>query len=467
MFRGFSGMLPLLILSDLLALFVVCVGSVWVQRCLVDESLSIELYWRLAPCLFLFIAVKALVGLYPGIMLSPPEELKKITQSVSVTFLTLAGGIFVAKQGALYSRGIFFMAWIGALVALPLFRSMLRRIAFRGDLWGYPAVILGAGETGRAVVAVLSRNHRLGLRAVAFLDDDADKRGRTIDGILVRGALGEAPTLAAQYRDAVAIVAMPGISPARLVEVLERPAAAFRRLIIVPDLFGASSLWVSAFDMAGIIGLEVRQKLLDPRRRLVKRAMELAMIALFLPLLLPLLGLIALLVKLDSAGPVLFRHDRIGLGGRDISILKFRTMVRDADAVLRECLAHDPDLRAEWDANHKLAHDPRITRFGRFLRKTSLDELPQLWNVIRGDLSLVGPRPIVWDEVEKYEGGFELYKKVRPGLTGWWQISGRSDTTYAERVRLDAYYVRNWSVWFDIYILLKTPGEVFRCRGAC
>ncbi len=455
-------MIGLSMLIDLATLALVWAGSVW-GRYALGGHFEPSLYWSLAPCMGLFLAANTLVGLYPGILLSPPEELKKLTQATSVIFLALSGAVFLSGQGELYSRGIFVTAWVGALALLPMSRVLLRRFAHGRTWWGHPAVILGAGKTGSAVAQTLVQGRRLGLRCVAFFDDDPLKAGMHIWGVPVVGPLD----LAAQYRDAVAIVAMPGISPSRLVEVLEGPAAAFRRLIIIPDLFGASSLWVSAFDLNGILGLEVRQKLLDPRRTLVKRAMELAMIALFLPLLLPLLGLIALLVKLDSAGPVLFRHDRIGLGGRDISILKFRTMVRDADAVLRECLAHDPDLRAEWDANHKLAHDPRITRFGRFLRKTSLDELPQLWNVIRGDLSLVGPRPIVWDEVEKYEGGFELYKKVRPGLTGWWQISGRSDTTYAERVRLDAYYVRNWSVWFDIYILLKTPGEVFRCRGAC
>lgn len=467
LWRGFGWMLPLLLLSDALALFVACAGSVLAQYVFVDPALSLGLYWSLVPSLALFVAANALVGLYPGIMLSPPEELKKITQSVSVTFLALAGGVFVVKQGALYSRGIFFMAWLGALVVLPLFRSLSRRMAYRCDAWGYPAVILGAGNTGGALVAVLTRNRRLGLRPVAFLDDDLDKQGQAVGGIPVRGPLTDASALAACYPDAVAIVAMPGIPPARLVEVLEGPAAAFRRLIIIPDLFGASSLWVSAFDLNGILGLEVRQKLLDPGRRLIKRAMELIMIFVFLPLLLPLLGSIALLVKLDSPGSALFRHQRIGLGGRDISILKFRTMVRDADVVLRDCLTRNPSLREEWAANHKLANDPRITRLGRFLRKTSLDELPQLWNVVQGDLSLVGPRPIVWDEVDKYQGGFDLYKKVKPGLTGLWQISGRSDTSYAERVRLDAYYVRNWSVWFDIYILIKTPLEVLRGRGAC
>lgn len=455
-------MTGLLMLSDLLSLLLVWAGSVW-GRYAFGGHFEPSLYWSLAPCLGLFVVANTLVGLYPGILLSPPEELKKLTQATSVIFLALSGAVFLSRQGELYSRGIFIAAWGGALVLLPVARTLLRRITHGRSWWGHPAVILGAGKTGTAVAQALVQGRRLGLRCVAFFDDDQGKVGMRICGAPVLGPLDQA----AQYSDAVAIVAMPGIPPARLVEILEGPAAAFRRLIIIPDLFGASSLWVSAFDMAGIIGLEVRQKLLDPGRRMVKRAMELAMIAFFLPFFLPLLGMIALLVKFDSPGPVLFRHKRIGIEGRDISILKFRTMVCDADAVLRDCLAQDADLRAEWDANHKLAHDPRITRLGRFLRKTSLDELPQLWNVVRGELSLVGPRPIVWDEVEKYRGGFDLYKKVPPGVTGLWQISGRSDTSYAERVRLDAYYVRNWSVWFDIYILVKTPLEVLRGRGAC
>jgi Undecaprenyl-phosphate galactose phosphotransferase WbaP len=305
------------------------------------------------------------------------------------------------------------------------------------------------------------------LRPVAFFDDDPQKIGTSYEGLPVLGALDDVKFLNTNCKGATAIVAMPSAGPAKLMEVLQGPVADFRRLIIIPDLFGASSLWISAFDMGGILGLEVHQKLLDPRRQWIKRVAELALIFLFLPLIVMLSAAIAVVIKLDSKGPVLFGHKRIGRDGKDIIIWKFRTMVQDADVVLAECLQSDPKLRAEWEEKHKLSRDPRITRVGYFLRKASLDELPQLWNVLRGDLSLVGPRPIVWDEVDKYEGGFALYKKVKPGLTGLWQISGRSDTSYTERVRLDAFYVRNWSVWLDIYILLKTPGEVLGGKGAC
>jgi Undecaprenyl-phosphate galactose phosphotransferase WbaP len=464
-FSGFR-VTGLLLLSDSAALLLVWCLSV-VLRYALGGSFSFALYWDMIPLLLLFPAAYAIAGLYPGILLSPPEELKKITQSTSVVFLILLGAIFLSKQSDNYSRGIFVMAWLGVLAAVPFFRTMLRRKVDYWKRWGHPAVILGAGKTGEAVAEALAREHRLCLRPVAFFDDDPEKIGKSCKGLPVIGPLDAARNVADACKGATAIVAMPGAGPAKLVEVLQGPAADFRRLIIIPDLFGASSLWISAFDMGGILGLEVHQKLLDPRRQWIKRIAELALILLFSPLILLLSAIIAVVIKLDSKGPVLFGHKRIGLDGNDITIWKFRTMVQDAGDVLVECLQSDPALRAEWEEKHKLTCDPRITKVGHFLRRTSLDELPQLWNVLRGDLSLVGPRPIVWDEVDKYEGGFVLYKKVKPGLTGLWQVSGRSGIAYSERVRLDAFYVRNWSVWLDIYILLKTPGEVFRCRGAC
>jgi lipopolysaccharide/colanic/teichoic acid biosynthesis glycosyltransferase len=141
-------------------------------------------------------------------------------------------------------------------------------------------------------------------------------------------------------------------------------------------------------------------------------------------------------------------------------------MVDNADEMLEHCLQTDPALHAEWVAQHKLKSDPRVTKIGKFLRQTSLDELPQIWNVIRGEMSLVGPRPIVRHEIEKYAEEFDLYQKVRPGITGLWQVSGRSETTYEQRVAMDVHYVRNWSVWLDVYLLARTVGVVLRKQGA-
>jgi Undecaprenyl-phosphate galactose phosphotransferase WbaP len=218
--------------------------------------------------------------------------------------------------------------------------------------------------------------------------------------------------------------------------------------------------------MEGLLGLEVRQNLLDPWHQRLKRTLDLIFSFVIGLFTLPLMALIAIIIRIDSKGSIFYQHQRIGKGGENIDIYKFRSMVINADQVLEDYLTKHPDVETEWANKHKLSKDPRVTRIGRFLRKTSLDELPQLWNVFRGELSMVGPRPIVEQEIPHYEAGFTLYKLVRPGMTGLWQASGRTDTTYQDRVRYDEYYVRNWSIWLDIYILLRTIWVVIRGQGA-
>lgn len=188
--------------------------------------------------------------------------------------------------------------------------------------------------------------------------------------------------------------------------------------------------------------------------------------ALAATILLPVGLILALGIRLDSPGSILYRQKRIGQGGSPLHIYKFRTMVADADAALQTCLAANPTLREEWERDHKLRNDPRITRMGAFLRKTSLDELPQLLNVLAGGMSLVGPRPIVAAEIAKYGQVYEEYCRVKPGITGLWQISGRNNTSYAERVTYDHYYINNWSVWMDLWILGKTVPVVLSGYGA-
>lgn len=198
----------------------------------------------------------------------------------------------------------------------------------------------------------------------------------------------------------------------------------------------------------------------------IARILDIALILLAAPYILLAFLVITVLIKLDSPGPVFYRQTRIGRFGRKFSILKFRTMVRNADQILQNYLDTSPQLRVQWLATHKLKQDPRVTRLGTMPRKSSLDELPQLWNILIGDMSLIGPRPIVSAEVEKYGKCFELYIQVRPGLTGLWQVSGRNDTSYQYRVELDEYYVRNKSLKLDLQILWKTIFVVLRKTGA-
>jgi Undecaprenyl-phosphate galactose phosphotransferase WbaP len=200
--------------------------------------------------------------------------------------------------------------------------------------------------------------------------------------------------------------------------------------------------------------------------RLLKAAWEFPLTVLLFVAFLPVGALLALLIKIASPGPAIYRARRIGRHGRTIYVLKFRTMFVDADQKLEAILDENPELKREWLRKFKLSNDPRITPLGKILRRTSLDELPQLWNVLRGDMALVGPRPIVEQERELYGEHLADLLAVQPGMTGLWQVSGRSNTTYAQRVALDMHYIENWSPWLDLLILGKTLGVVLKGTGA-
>jgi Undecaprenyl-phosphate galactose phosphotransferase WbaP len=287
-----------------------------------------------------------------------------------------------------------------------------------------------------------------------------------LHGVPVIGGMALAPKLARKRHIPYAIVAMPGVARHRLLYVIEQYGSGFAHLLIIPDLFEFASLWVSAKDMGGVLGLEVRQRLLLPGPRFAKFLIDLIATLLGGFILLPMIVIIALLIKLDSPGPIFYGQTRLGQRGEEFKAWKFRTMVQNADRVLKDYLEAHPEMNEAWQRDQKLRYDPRVTRVGRFLRRTSLDELPQLWNILRGEMSLVGPRPIVEEEIPRYKDKFSLYTKVVPGLTGLWQVSGRNNITYEERVSLDAYYVRNWSVWLDVYILARTIWVVVTGEGA-
>lgn len=457
-------MLAVLIFSDILILALA--GFVTVEgRLYFHGRFHPSLYWNLWPAFGLFVLTYAILGLYPAVAMSPTEELRRLSWATTIVYLCLGSVTFVVREAEVYSRAIFLVAWLFSLFLVPLNRALVRGLFARAKWWGYPVIIFGAGKTGNMVVRNLTRQPRLGLKPVAILDDDPAKHGHLQD-IPVIGKIENAPLLAKELKITYAIVAMPGIPRERLLEIIGRYGQGFPRLFIIPDLFGCASLWVTASDLGGILGLELSQQLLLRWPMFLKAVSDILFTVIGSIFILPLLLFLAVLIKLDSRGPVFYGHKRIGYGGKYFKAWKFRSMVRNADQILKEYLERNPDLRQEWEADQKLKNDPRITRIGHFLRKSSLDELPQLWNVVRGEMSLVGPRPIVDNEIAKYGDKYELYLRVKPGITGLWQVSGRNNTTYEERVNLDAYYVRNWSVWLDIYILARTVKEVILREGA-
>jgi Undecaprenyl-phosphate galactose phosphotransferase WbaP len=264
-----------------------------------------------------------------------------------------------------------------------------------------------------------------------------------------------------------AIIAIPRSPRSRVAIVTERCSRHFRHVITLPDAVGMTNIWLEVRDFEGYLGLSMDQKLMSRLNRAIKRVLELAVTILAAIVAVPLFAILAIAIKLDSPGPVFYGHRRLGRNEEEFTAWKFRTMRVGADEALANHLRDNPAACREWEEKHKLKDDPRVTRVGRFLRVSSLDELPQLWNILRGEMSLVGPRPIVRDEVVKYGAVWSTVSAATPGLTGLWQVSGRSDRSYEERRELDLYYLRNWSPWLDLFILFKTAWILLTSKGAC
>jgi exopolysaccharide biosynthesis polyprenyl glycosylphosphotransferase len=313
-----------------------------------------------------------------------------------------------------------------------------------------------------------SRRYARSSRASITQDAALFPRGKfaEVDGVPLVGELALAPILASRLKIPYAVLAMPGVDSGTLLQIVERIGGKFTHLLIIPDLFGFATTGVPAKSLGGILSVEVRQQLLLPGPRLAKRIMDIAATVLGLVFVLPFLLLIAALIKIDSKGPVFYTQKRLGRDGSYFRAYKFRTMHGDGEERLKAILDADPELRAEYEVYHKLKKDPRVTRIGRVLRKFSLDEFPQLVNVLKGDMSLVGPRPYIERELTEMGGQEKIILRAPPGMTGMWQVSDRNATSFAQRVLIDVYYVRNWSPWLDIHILAKTFGVVMRGTGS-
>ena len=348
--------------------------------------------------------------------------------------------------------------------ALPIARTWTRHLLGKFTNWGLPALVCGDDAAAVRLYYWLADNHHLGLRPVGVIGN-RETLDAGDDDKWYLGSWNETQEVAEKKHVFWAVVVPPEDRSASISSLIADYLFTIPQVHVLSELTGLPDHW-NPQQLDGLTGIHLQQNLMLPLPRLTKRCMDFVAAILAGILLLPLLFYLAVAVKMSSRGPIVFGHTRIGRNGRRFKALKFRTMFQDSNLVLEEYLEANPDAMEEWQRDHKLRFDPRITRIGRFLRKTSLDELPQLWNVIWGDMSLVGPRPIVDAEIAKYGPHYGFYTMVKPGITGLWQVSGRNNTTYDERVQLDAYYVRNWSPWMDVVLLFKTIRIVLFAKGA-
>lgn len=421
-----------LMAADLVCIYGCWLLALWGYRAVGFGyyKFGLEFYFRLWPVGLTFVLINALFRVYhgnpcyPGAAVPPHEELRRLVASSLLTHLGLIAFLAFARQTTVgYSR--FAMSAAGVLTAFSVqpLRDLLRLGLHRLGVAQLPVRVVGEPARAAAVAAQLSADAYAGLRPVAS---------------------GEAP----EPEILVVARADDPLSSAP-------PDRADRYMYVE---------WMSSDGLAPVERVNERRM---AAVRAEKRVLDAVLAVLAFVLLSPLFLLIPVLIRLTSRGPVFYRQARLGKRGRPMRVWKFRSMYVDAEDRLNRILSADPVRRAEWERNFKLVRDPRVTPLGRFLRKTSLDEIPQLFNVFAGEMALVGPRPIVADEVAYYGGRYETFASVRPGVTGLWQVSGRSGTGYDRRVELDTYYVRNWSPWLDLWILRRTLGAVLLMRGAC
>jgi len=447
----------LLAISDLVCLAAVWTLVVWGYRAagFGHYKYGADFYLRLWPFALVFISLNAMFRLYHGSVLhpaapvTPVEELRRLVGSSLLTHLGLIAYLALAYQTTEhYSRAVIVISGcLLAMLAQP-FRDLARRIAFRFEAARIPVVLAGEGEFVRRLERSLSSDDYIGFLVVRTVGSDVSE--------IVSAASQTGVKTLVSCLD-------PRLLRCQMGELVR----CFAHIEYMPSgsSFPVSGGQIVSFD--GIGGIEMVNQRHFRILMIEKQVMDKVLALVAFVLLSPFFVIVPVLVKLTSKGPVFYRQSRLGKKGRPIRVWKFRSMYEDADERLKTILESDPVRRAEWEANFKLADDPRVTPLGKFLRKTSIDEFPQLFNVFAGDMALVGPRPIVEKEVPHYGAAYDTFSSVKPGITGLWQASGRSDTDYARRVALDTHYVLNWSPWMDIWILFRTVGAVLFMRGAC
>jgi Undecaprenyl-phosphate galactose phosphotransferase WbaP len=420
-------------------------------------------YW---PYLAGFLVIFQIFNLYPGISLAPAEEFRRFTI-----------GSFVVHGGIILSRYIEKDSWdsiTAALIISFIFstaillaaRSIADWVLAKTRLGGIPAVIFGSGSTGKLVVDCLLDAVGTGYVPVLILDDEQNGIDE-YQGIPVIHDTSIGREIVSRYNIKMAMIAMQKLDDLKLKHLQNNSISAFRYSAFIPSLSSSTNIWMSVRDFGGVLGFVTSNKLKMSWNMAIKRFTDITIVMIGGMILLPFLLIIAILIKITSPGPVFFRQIRPGKNGSHFTFYKFRSMVIDAEDRLRVLLESDPKIKDEWERNRKLQKDPRLTVIGRFLRKTSIDEFPQLINVLKGEMSLVGPRPVIDDsEMEKYGESFLNTFSIRPGMTGLWQVSGRSNTNYEERIAYDTFYLQSWSIWMDLWIMLKTFGVVILGKGA-
>ncbi len=461
-----------LFLTDAFSLFLSIGLGFFIVNIFNTSAINFKSFCNYTIFIPVVLIIFACMGLYPGIMSSPTHDVKNFFLG---TFFTNLGILFsfllsdtknntqisyyFIKDSTSIAIGIaFLLTTIISTFVLPAFREISKHIFCRYKWWGVPAIIYCKLDSAKFIIDKLCNSKYLGYHPALIIDDEISETTE-YNGIPV---FPPSPEL-------LAIIKKNNIKQAVICDYkgdFAQIMSSYRYTTTISKNQTNFTSTQTMKDIGGIIGFSSIHNLTFKGNLFIKRLIDILIILFFMPFILPLMLVLAILTKLTSKGPVFYGHKRIGKNGKVIKCWKFRSMCINSQEILEQILATDPVRREEWEKDRKFKDDPRVTKFGKFLRKTSLDELPQLFNVLFGDMSLIGPRPVTEPELVKYGEYKDYVLSVLPGLSGMWQVSGRSDTGYEERISFDTYYIQNWSIWLDIWILIKTVWVVIVGKGA-
>ena len=394
------------------------------------------------------------------------DELKFIWKSSFFSAVAIFTMLFIMKRGHEYSRALIITMTLMTMVLFPLARIYFKRLLYSMGLMRRKILIIGSGPSAANACTAIMNEPNLGYEIAGFVDDSP--RCREICGFKVRQGIEKVE----RYIKSAAVhdvaIAKPELDKAALTRLINHIQHKAENTLYIPDITGiaVSGTELRHFFREQTMIIEIKNNLANPLIYLVKRLIDYLAGMAITALLLPLMFAIALLIRLDSKGPAILRQKRLGKRAKGFYCYKFRTMHPDAEESLRKILESSTAAREEYEKYWKLTDDPRITRIGKILRKTSLDELPQILNVMRGEMSMIGPRPYLPREWEYIKEESPVIHALPPGITGLWQVSGRNNQDYNFRITMDSWYVKNWSLWLDVMILMKTVGVVLKTDGA-
>ncbi|MCP5104384.1 MAG: sugar transferase, partial [bacterium] len=406
-----------------------------------------DMYYLLFVFIFIFSYEKLYTRRYEFF-----EEFIYITRGLFISVVLIALFIYLSRSYETFSRTIPMLMVLTGMIIVPMVRYIVKKILIASGFYIKNAALVGEKESTAEVISSFKKLESVGYRIAAILDV---KDTGSLDELVCRA---DVETL---------IIVSKGIDNEQLNRLINQCENHVKEIRIVSDSTYLKTIGVETEYIDELLVMRMANNLLSPVNRFLKRAFDLVVSVLAILLWLPFFMIIALIIKMDSRGTVLFIQERFGKDGEKFKLLKLRTMYEDADDKLKEYLRQNPKLQKEWDLYKKLkTRDPRVTRIGKFLRRFSLDELPQIFNVLKGNMSIVGPRPYLIREKEEIEKSAAIIFRVKSGLTGLWQIRGRNELNFEARLKLDEFYVRNWSLFLDIVIILKTFGVVLRGKGA-